>query len=886
MALPNINSAFKKPSIQTPELPTGLGGLEMQSGPALGQPTPEQMAGRDQWVQDPNRQPTPAPTMPAPSSEWTAGANAIDTSPRISPNGNPIFAPEPTGFSTMYGTGGAQGYDAISDNYQQTIGGFQNTMETFGRDRTDPKTQAALNGNAKAVGLSGDDGLDQMRQAQANLPRAMWAYIRTPEDTWKVAGMFKTVHDSLTAKGFNEEEATRMIEQGYGEQFFRQTETDNLYRNWQENMGQYGPEQYQVDPSRSEYGQYADARNSLPRSLWPYLEEGGDNSMIVGMYNSVHDSLTQTGFTDAEATDMIARGYGEGFFQKAVRDGSYPNQAGGQGGQSQGQGQQQQPGPSAYDPRFEGIYRPSTPDTNVANIAAEMMEQDSPLMRQAEARGRQFGASRGMLNSSMTGGAMQAATLDYITPMASQEASQRFEDGRAVQDYSISSLLSNQDFSQNRQLAEDQYGYQRGLADQGYGHQLGLNEQAFGFDTQLAEQAGDIQSRLEQERFGYESSLSEQDYNQRLGISDQEYNQQLGLNEQAFGFDSALSEQDYNQQLGLNEQGYNQQIGVIDREAEIQTDRDAALFEYEKELEGIRNQFAGDQADADRELERDLQDNQIEANFELAEMDNETSLQIINIEERMRENLEKLRIELESKNVSMDAFLTAREQFNGRLRDIAANPNMSSEDRIAAIRAEQDILDDAIIAIEDMYSIDLSWTDYVPDTAPQGAEDVRDQINELFNGILGRDAARPGLNNYVTKVLSGEMTMDDVQTAILNSNEANPGGLDGNTGTNTGNMSMDDATTSLTSIYQELLGRSPDAEGLDYYAQALVNGSSTVDDIRSYIANSTEGQLAAGYRDLLGKEPDPVGMEYWLGEIEAGRHTINSVLQKWAEEGA
>ena len=65
---------------------------------------------------------------------------------------------------------------------------------------------------------------------------------------------------------------------------------------------------------------------------------------------------------------------------------------------------------------------PAVGSTSAAEIAARLMGQDSPLMQRADAQGRQFAASRGLLNSSMAGQASQAAMLDQIVPLASQDA--------------------------------------------------------------------------------------------------------------------------------------------------------------------------------------------------------------------------------------------------------------------------------------------------------------------------------------------------------------------------------------------------------------------------------------------------------------------------------
>lgn len=61
-------------------------------------------------------------------------------------------------------------------------------------------------------------------------------------------------------------------------------------------------------------------------------------------------------------------------------------------------------------------------DRSAAHIASRIMRKDSPLMQKAETQGRQYGASRGLINSSLAGGAGIDAALNYVVPLAQQEA--------------------------------------------------------------------------------------------------------------------------------------------------------------------------------------------------------------------------------------------------------------------------------------------------------------------------------------------------------------------------------------------------------------------------------------------------------------------------------
>ncbi len=74
-------------------------------------------------------------------------------------------------------------------------------------------------------------------------------------------------------------------------------------------------------------------------------------------------------------------------------------------------------------------------------------------------------------------------------------------------------------------------------------------------------------------------------------------------------------------------------------------------------------------------------------------------------------------------------------------------------------------------------------------------------------------------------------------------------------------VSLDDAKAFVTSLYQSILGRAPDASGLDFWAQAYVNGMSASDLQSSFAAGaSTElgwrSWFQNAYQSAFGAQPD------------------------------
>lgn len=76
----------------------------------------------------------------------------------------------------------------------------------------------------------------------------------------------------------------------------------------------------------------------------------------------------------------------------------------------------------------------------------------------------------------------------------------------------------------------------------------------------------------------------------------------------------------------------------------------------------------------------------------------------------------------------------------------------------------------------------------------------------------------------------------------------------------------------VTKVYFDLLGRTPDAQGLDSWARALMNGTPYA-DVANGITGSDEyrGRLIdASYRQYLGREADAAGREGWLQTMRTG----------------
>ena len=72
---------------------------------------------------------------------------------------------------------------------------------------------------------------------------------------------------------------------------------------------------------------------------------------------------------------------------------------------------------------LQGAAQASLPYAKTAaGLLDSILAKDSPLMQRAATQGKQFANNRGLLNSSMAGGAAQGAMIDRATPIASQDS--------------------------------------------------------------------------------------------------------------------------------------------------------------------------------------------------------------------------------------------------------------------------------------------------------------------------------------------------------------------------------------------------------------------------------------------------------------------------------
>jgi parvulin-like peptidyl-prolyl isomerase len=85
--------------------------------------------------------------------------------------------------------------------------------------------------------------------------------------------------------------------------------------------------------------------------------------------------------------------------------------------------------------------------------------------------------------------------------------------------------------------------------------------------------------------------------------------------------------------------------------------------------------------------------------------------------------------------------------------------------------------------------------------------------------------------------------------------------------------SREDLFRDINRIYQDVLDRRVDREGLRTWAEQLESGRRSLNDIRREIAQSQEARAKINqiYVEVLGRNADPGGMQTWIDNLSKGK---------------
>ena len=154
-------------------------------------------------------------------------------------------------------------------------------------------------------------------------------------------------------------------------------------------------------------------------------------------------------------------------------------------------------------------------------------------------------------------------------------------------------------------------------------------------------------------------------------------------------------------------------------------------------------------------------------------------------------------------------------------------------------------------------------------------------LTTLYQSLLGRPADDAGLAYWSEQLSSGAMSPVQVALAFSASPEA---------------MQQ---VVPVAQLYLQVLGRAPDAEGLQYWVAQVRDGMSyraLVDNFQASAefsaafapGTSVASFVTAAYQQVLGRAPDPQGLAHYVTQLESGvsRTEILAELSLSAEASA
>ena len=113
--------------------------------------------------------------------------------------------------------------------------------------------------------------------------------------------------------------------------------------------------------------------------------------------------------------------------------------------------------------------------------------------------------------------------------------------------------------------------------------------------------------------------------------------------------------------------------------------------------------------------------------------------------------------------------------------------------------------------------------------------------------------------------------------------------------TDAGTLAIDTDAAQVYRLYQAAFARTPDEPGLGYWVERMDTGANFVDTLaasfvasdefaRKYGTNPTDTVFAEViYENVLDREPDSEGLEFWVNELSSGNRSRAKVLADFAE---
>jgi hypothetical protein len=149
-------------------------------------------------------------------------------------------------------------------------------------------------------------------------------------------------------------------------------------------------------------------------------------------------------------------------------------------------------------------------------------------------------------------------------------------------------------------------------------------------------------------------------------------------------------------------------------------------------------------------------------------------------------------------------------------------------------------------------------------------------VDRLHVDLTGQPPTSAARTRWVTDLGNGSTTKGDLVAALRASSD---------------NVDVVDPTVRL---YRALLGRAPDAGGLTFWVGRRRSGSWTLQRMADSFTASSEFRRKYGsltnrqfvtriYTDVLGRSADPSGVDFWTRQLDLVRRTRGSVMVGFSE---
>lgn len=166
-----------------------------------------------------------------------------------------------------------------------------------------------------------------------------------------------------------------------------------------------------------------------------------------------------------------------------------------------------------------------------------------------------------------------------------------------------------------------------------------------------------------------------------------------------------------------------------------------------------------------------------------------------------------------------------------------------------------------------------------------GAADNNGFVQQLYHNTLHRDADQGGLDYWTGQLAHGESRTDVADSFVFSPEfTTTVQQMLGN-----GLFVPDAQASEVARIYYTMLGRAPDAGGLQYWTDQIDHGGSPSSVAQSFLSTpesqSTYGRLNnhdyvdALYVNALGRHADKGGSDFWTGQLDHGTSRADLAVQ-------